>query len=126
MFESILKSYFFKRFISLVVDMALAVGIGVLLELVFSEAFGIHLKELPFLISVALILIKDSYQRTGSIGKNLVGLQLVDLKGNNLSLVKRLYRNITLLLLPVEVIIAILFKGRRIGDFWAQSIVEPR
>lgn len=111
----------FAMFIDVIIAAAVTSPLGVVaafLELDF-------LMDVSIVISFLLFFFKDLYNYQGSIGKKTIGLELLftsSLRGKekNYFLV---IRNLSLILWPLEGIIAFLNKGRRIGDLIAKTKV---
>ncbi len=84
------------------------------------------LSRLGAISGMLLLMFKDLYHPDGSFGKKMLGLVITidrDEESEDIRYYK-VIRNITLLLWPVEVLVVILNKGRRLGDIMAKSSVE--
>lgn len=107
----------------------LMIGYLVLLQLLFNTSYpnSILINDklsytvllLPFLI----YFLKDSY-RGKSVGKRVIGLQVVNLKtGLPASALQCFIRNLLIPIWPIEVIISIFSPSRRLGDVLANTKV---
>ncbi len=74
---------------------------------------------IPFSFTTFLILNKDFY-KAKSIAKRHFGFQIVDIRSNNpASEIQCLFRNLTVIIWPIEVLFSMFNQNRRIGDFIA-------
>ncbi|MBQ6884110.1 MAG: RDD family protein [Clostridia bacterium] len=67
-------------------------------------------------------LIKDIVFKDASIGKKVMKIMLVPADGKNISFIKHIKRNLTIVLAPLELFL-IWSDNRRIGDIWAKTAV---
>lgn len=69
------------------------------------------------------LVFRDSLFKCGSIGKKILKLRITDMAGNNLSVGRKAFRNLFLLVYPIEIIVLLANKGRRLGDILVKSKV---
>jgi len=69
-----------------------------------------------------LLLVKDITFKDASIGKRMLKLKIVRFDGTKVSTVDTIKRNLTILLLPIEIVL-VLTKNKRIGDIIAKTSV---
>ena len=115
MFEFIFENIYLRRLLALMIDMGIATLIGMSLEFILPDEY-LYGGFLPFIVSIVFILLKDTFSIKGSIGKNIFKMRVLKNDGSELKLGFRVLRNFTLLLMPLEILIALLFKGKRLGD----------
>lgn len=108
------------RILAFIIDMSIGAFIGVILDLLFR--FCNIDSDAPFYLSLSYILIKDIFTLNGSFGKKLLKLQL---SGVNIEITifRKVLRNLTTFLWPLELIILLIFK-RRIGDMLFKTEVK--
>lgn len=75
---------------------------------------------------VGVFSLKDNYSLQGSFGKRLWGLKLCfySKKNSKKHNLKRFARNLPLIFWPIEGLVCLLNKGKRIGDYIAQTSVQ--
>ena len=84
---------------------------------IFLKAFGITYISLSYLIFRDILGSK-------SIGKKLLHLDIVDIDTNaKVNISRRVLRNITWILAPIEIIVYLINDGKRIGDIIAKTKV---
>jgi uncharacterized RDD family membrane protein YckC len=109
----------FKRIISFLIDLVILGFIAGVVSFfidIFMNSFE-KSSDIIFYFSIILFLFRDIILKDGSIGKKLLKLKIVDLNSNStLFIIKKIIRNITTVLWPIEGLILLIFK-RRIGDF---------
>ncbi len=109
-----------KRVCAFFIDSIIAQTCGVIISL----SIG---RDITWFVWVAIILLKD-YAGGKSLGKTLVGIQVIDRNGLPANIVKTISRNI-LMVLPVFPIIEYFVmlrdagEGKRIGDSYAKTMV---
>lgn len=120
------KNLLAKRGISLLIDMFLATLIGIGIEFILSTLNMTSLlnQKAPFFISFFLIIIRDTYNEFGSIGKSIMKIKIENIENRGFFIFRKILRNMTLPILILEIFIALLFKGRRIGDMIAYTKVS--
>ena len=77
------------------------------------------------IVPFCLLLFRDFYSPAGSPGKRICGLQLLFRQEltDRQAVLRRLFRNLTLFVWPLEAIVAFLNDGKRIGDMLGRSYV---
>jgi uncharacterized RDD family membrane protein YckC len=86
--------------------------------------FGLRLTWLIWSIALIIYFNKDFF-RARSPAKKLFGFQVVDVRtGSIASRTQCFIRNITCILFPIEVLVTLFSKQRRIGDLIANTKVE--
>jgi uncharacterized RDD family membrane protein YckC len=77
-------------------------------------------------LQIVIFLLKDNYSKEGSLGKKLTGIKIVFDPDVNLHrvFVLKAVRNISLFLWPIELLIMLVNKGKRLGDMLVKSRVE--
>ena len=122
-----------KRVIAFVIDylvccliQAVLMGILIFRAISRSEASGDDIFTLNLvitLISSLFLIFRDCFGNK-SIGKRIMKLNVVDSENeSSVGFARRLLRNITWLLGPIEVI-CFIFSGKRIGDMLARTTVR--
>ena len=83
-----------------------------------------NLVNLLVAIGFILTIFKDNYSNFGSFGKRRLGLELEfkKKKPRTVAFLKPL-RNLTLFIWPIEVMIVLITKGKRLGDLITASSV---
>jgi uncharacterized RDD family membrane protein YckC len=123
----------FRRILAFFIDhITVCIGIGIVssIHIILADKSSIdELQSFVFGYSsvmwYAYIVLRDSFFGR-SIGKKMMGLHIKQSTNNQTqskgNLIKR---NLTLLLLPVEVIVFFFHRqNRRLGDLWTGSIVR--
>lgn len=116
-----------KRFAVAIIDLLIVpVVIGILAGLILLAVPEVVRNLLLVLINIAWLIVRDSVY---SPGRKMVGLKLVSLTGEKVTLVQAFIRNI-LLIIPFVLVIGylleiamILGKGDRLADGWAKTKV---
>lgn len=75
-----------------------------------------ELMNLNIIFSFLLMLCKDLVFKNASVGKRIMGLEIINKNGNIPSSIVIILRNITIVIWPIEILLLIIFK-RRVGDF---------
>ena len=88
---------------------------GIILSLLSASFLSINVQ---FLFTILFLISKDVYFENGSIGKKLLAIRLINSNNENNSVpfYSKIGRNLFLILYPIEFIVLLLNKGRRIGD----------
>lgn len=112
-----------KRCVSGLLDMCLISAISVFTSVELMNEY----KDIVFVITfIVLILSKDLvFNLNQSVFKALFGLQVVNNNGGRVSFYQVVFRNITLLFYPLEMIFLLIFK-KRLGDYILKTNVIPR
>jgi hypothetical protein len=75
------------------------------------------------IVSWLLFLLKDFYHGQGIV-KRFFKVQVVDISTNKYATpLQRFIRNLTILVLPVEIVVLLINDGRRLGDIMADTVV---
>ncbi len=118
---------FFLRIVSFFIDLmsigALMIPLAVINTTVdFSKTAVYAIGSLQ----IVIFLLKDNYSKEGSLGKKLTGIKIVFDPDVNLHrvFVLKAVRNISLFLWPIELLIMLVNKGKRLGDMLVKSRVE--
>ena len=83
------------------------------------------LKDYYFVIlGYGFLICKDFYNKKGSFGKKIMKLELVFYNNRNITL-KKIIRNIFVIIWPVEIIVLFIF-NKRIGDFITNSKIRRK
>lgn len=114
-----------KRFLAGLIDHAVGcIAISLVNQVL--ALFGITQIGIVLFVSAAVyflvILLKDICLNNASIGKRILKLKVVSATDEDLTFWRYFKRTITLILVPVEIILAI-SKNERIGDIWAKTAV---
>lgn len=105
-----------KRLLAVTIDLMSVTAIMMVLSKLGNFLRGDPNFDLPFYSILILFLLKDLVNKEGSLGKRILQLQIMpEEKSDITDYLKRIIRNITLVIWPIEVIVLIIFK-RRIGD----------
>ena len=116
MLEDFFSNIYARRFFALMIDMASALGVALIIEyLLIQIGYDTLSGTVPFTLAVICLIFKDLIFAKGSLGKHLLKLELVVNQGS-LTFVKRITRNLPLIILPLEMLATLVMKGRRIGD----------
>lgn len=124
------------RFLALGIDSFIAICISLMVNIFILSILYLlnqmHLYEsdfnlFPFLFFILyffIIIFKDVWS-SGSIGKNILHLRIVDDADETLkiNIQKRILRNLGFILLPIDIIIFILC-NKRIGEMITQTTVS--
>lgn len=105
-----------KRLLAAYIDLIIITFIGVLISIVqdFSNLEATF--DVPIYSLFMLSLFKDVVYKEGSPGKKLLKLQIIpEERSDIVHYLKRIIRNSTFIIWPIEVIVLIIFK-KRIGD----------
>ena len=114
-----------KRLLAFFVDWAILVLIMATIA-IWGELFKnieIHIAIIFILLVPILFLTKDF--NGVCVGKRICGLNIICINGEKPSHIKLVVRNLTVIILPIEVILILLGK-RRIGDLIAGTEVIYR
>lgn len=116
-----------KRLLAGIIDFYIICFISSLLVLIVTlgEMNISIISVLSFLLSFFIMIIfKDVVWKNASIGKKIFKLIVVNNESTETSnnMIVHIKRNVTLLLLPIEVIL-IIVNNRRIGDIFANTSV---
>lgn len=107
-----------KRWVAFFIDLAIIAFPFVIAFIIFEAELLLILLFFPFV----LMLFKDIFGR--SLGKVLMKLKIESTEeGKKLSVWKRIFRNVTLLLGIIEAIVAYMNDGIRLGDLIAKTRV---
>ena len=113
-----------KRGLALWIDLFFSTGISMLLFGFYSDTFVMD--SLPFIMTVGglMLLCRDLFGR--SLGKLIMGLQIVDTRTNSRAkCYQRILRDITLPITVIEMFIYISKNdNKRLGDMLAGTSVE--
>ena len=115
----------FKRFLALAIDMfiigAFIAPFGVILAFLNLNSLLKYLTYVAFL----LFFCRDLYDKKGSFGKIKMQLTLKFNEDMAIDKIKyyKVVRNLTLIVWPLEAFVALVNKGKRIGDLLANTEV---
>ena len=108
-----------KRCIAFVLDLAIYTLPWVVGAIIFDLS-----NKLVILIAVPWIVFRDAFKR--SPGRILFDLYVVNLNDQKpLTFGKRILRNLTYFIWPIEFLFCLLGKGKRLGDRMVKSKVVP-
>lgn len=105
-----------KRLLAAYIDLIIITLLGLLISLVqnFSKLDAIF--NVPMYSMFMFLVLKDVVYKEGSPGKKILMLQIIpEERSDIVHYLKRIIRNSTLIIWPIEVIVLIIFK-KRIGD----------
>ena len=105
----------FKRIGGFVIDTITITIVIIIINFIFFESTDKVFNESPVYLGYFLFLLKDLYSKNGSIGKKILKLKITT-KNDKYFIVKKIARNITAILWPLEGISLFITK-RRITDF---------
>lgn len=130
MLEKYFSHFYFRRYFALMIDMAFAVMIALLVEFL-QPIIGITQNtDVPFMVVMFLLFIKDIATKDGSLGKRICGLKLLGNNNNNNNnhiKIISIIRNVFLIIMPLEIIVFLISKGKRIGDLlFKTKVIETR
>lgn len=113
-----------KRLLAMLIDYIIAIIISMIISIIVSRG------RIPFNIDFYMYLgwilftLKDIVFKNYSIGKKKFGLEIKTEKNDIPNLAIILLRNVSLILLPIEIVLIILF-NKRFGDIiFKTKIVE--
>ncbi|HLD50328.1 MAG TPA: RDD family protein [bacterium] len=116
-----------KRFAAGVIDMIIIpIVLGVILGLLLLKVPEAARSVILVIVNVIWLIVRDSVY---SPGRAMVGLKLISLSGDKVTLVQAFIRNVLLIIPFVLVvgyiveIVALASKGERIADGWAKTRV---
>lgn len=69
-----------------------------------------------------LLLLKDKIFGNASLGKRIFKIKIINKNNNTLTNIECFKRTLTLILLPLEIFMILLY-NKRIGDIWAKTSV---
>lgn len=76
-----------------------------------------------YLLSVFVFMVfKDKVFRNASIGKKIFRIRVFENNKNSLTIMSCIKRNVTLVLIPIEIIF-LSTTNQRLGDMWAKTTV---
>lgn len=78
-----------------------------------------------FILTFILVLIKDKVFGNASIGKRILKIKVIKENGEKLTVLTSVKRNLSILLLPLEILL-IITDNKRLGDMWAKTTVVER
>ena len=108
-----------KRLIAAAIDLFIAASLNTLVSLLIGVDLG---RWGTIFLGVVLFLLKDISGR--SVGKRVLNLILTDATSSQKpNLLKRIFRNIFVVIWPIEVFL-LFQKGRRVGDILFNTNVE--
>ena len=108
----------FKRIVAFLIDVMFVALLSIVLGFVFSDNY----RQYPAYIGFVVILIRDLMTPSGSIGKKILKLRLVNQNKNEPNIGQKILRNITVFLWPIEGIVLLIAK-KRIGDMIVRTDV---
>lgn len=126
-----------RRFLSFCIDWVVIFAVGFALSLLGPQfdpeyllypsiqMFSAYGVILSFLWFIAVPLCKDILGGA-SLGKRICGLRVVSKDGGKANAGKRILRNITFYFVVVEIIVALVNKGTRLGDMLARTQVVQK
>jgi uncharacterized RDD family membrane protein YckC len=124
-----------KRIFAFMIDFIIAGTIQavlmfalIILPIVSGSGDAAHLVGNVFLItmiSMVYLVLRDSLGKE-SIGKKILKLKIIDRNGDAASFGKRILRNLTFLMGPVEIVIFLIRDGKRLGDAIAKTNVVSK
>ena len=118
-----------KRILAAIVDFYVICFLSSVVIFVFTLGrFNVTMFSimLYLILSFAFLIIKDISFKNASLGKQIFKLKIIKNNGTKLSAVDVIKRNIPLIILmPIEVLM-IMANNKRVGDIWAETIVEKR
>ncbi|MBN4065756.1 RDD family protein [Candidatus Amoebophilus asiaticus] len=120
-----------KRLGSMLIDhiamcgIAALIGIPLMILGFFSKRyFNVDLNWIAGILIFAIYFNKDFF-RGKSIGKRTIGLIVITNKGDEVATRLQCFiRNLTIILFPLEVLISLFSRQRRIGDLLAGTKIE--
>lgn len=77
---------------------------------------------IAFIAAFILLLLRDNIFRNASIGKKILKIKIVKTNDTKLRFIDKIKRNLLILLLPLETLL-IITDNKRLGDFWAKTII---
>lgn len=113
---------FRKRMVAFIIDVIFFAVIMIAAALIATSVSGITIFEKAIAIIGAIIMqismlgvfLKDVFFGM-SIGKKITGIRVISCDGGNISILQAIFRNITFLIWPIEILL--LLDGReRLGD----------
>lgn len=116
-----------KRFAAAIIDLVIVpIVLGIIIGLLLLAASELVRSIVLVIVNIGWLVFRDSVY---SPGRAMVGLKLVSLVGDKVTVGQAIVRNLLLMIpfvliigYPVE-IMAILLKGNRIADGWAKTQV---
>ncbi len=116
-----------KRFAAGIIDLIIIpIVLGVILGLILLKVPESIRSVILVIVNIVWLIFRDVQY---SPGRSMIGLKLVSLNGDKVTLVQALIRNV-LLIIPfilvlgyIVEIIALLSKGERVADGWAKTRV---
>jgi uncharacterized RDD family membrane protein YckC len=112
-----------KRVMGFGIDLMVQAWLGIILEPILIETNFIT-KSLFIPIFFISFFFRDTIFKEGSFGKKVMKLKLV-FHSPKYEFTRRIIRNVTTLISPIEGIFLLIFK-KRIGDFIANTNVEEK
>ena len=109
-----------KRLIAAAIDLAIA---GVIPSFAMFFLSDLTLEKSFILLGILIFLLKDI--RGGrSVGKKIMGIQVIGYDGDKVNNTRYILRNILSILWPLEVLVMFIDKrGRKLGDMLAKTKV---
>ena len=118
-----------KRFAAGVIDMIIIpVVLGVILGLLLLKVPEAARSVILVVVNIIWLIVRDSVY---SPGRAMVGLKLISLSGDKVTMVQAFIRNVLLIIPFVLVvgyiveIVSLASKGERLADGWAKTRVVP-
>lgn len=118
-----------RRLLAGLIDYAIICGISEwnikTIMFIFSESLNENLRWMFLYLTFVFILfcIKDCVFKNASIGKKLLHIQVISLENEKITIFTHAKRMLPILLWPIEMIL-LFVNNRRLGDFWAKTIVK--
>lgn len=106
-----------KRIIACLIDFIIFILIVTLLGVIITNdlMYSNKMQIISLYMLVIYLLIKDLKYKSQSIGKKIMRIAVKNNDNTEPTIIKTMFRNITLILWPIEGIMLLIF-GKRIGD----------
>jgi len=109
------SSLLVKRCVALIIDLIILGFLSGVLGLIYEKTNSNYSIDLTYVI-LTIFAFKDTIYQNGSIGKHLLKLKITDVsKKKEHFFLRKIIRNITSIIWPLEVIILLIMK-RRLSD----------
>ena len=124
------KFILWRRYMAFLIDALITMVIVLLVcDLILDKIFGVNERSIIWTWGCTvflLLIIRDIFGR--SLGKRIFGFKIISYNEHeNPKIHQLIVRNISLLLLPIEIIFVIVEKDHlRLGDYIAETQVIPK
>ncbi len=108
-----------KRIVGFAIDLMVVGLLGVIIGFVLVDT-GIIDSNLAAIILLLIFLLRDLYNKSGSLGKKVIGIKIIEI--GEYYILRKVLRNFTSIIWPIEGIILIFIK-KRLGDILAGTSV---